>query len=68
MFYLFIYLFQKGNKITVPYEKNAEQGASTTIWASIAPELEDKGGLYCDDNSISIQKNSREEIFTNFTG
>jgi NAD(P)-dependent dehydrogenase (short-subunit alcohol dehydrogenase family) len=37
--------------------KNLEQGASTTIWAAVAPEFENKGGLYLENCAISEKKN-----------
>jgi NAD(P)-dependent dehydrogenase (short-subunit alcohol dehydrogenase family) len=33
--------------------KNAQQGASTTVWAATSPLLEGKGGLYCENNNIA---------------
>jgi hypothetical protein len=36
-----------------PHVKSVEQGAATSVWAAVAPELENKGGLYLDDCSIA---------------
>ena len=36
-----------------PFFKTIEQGASTTVWAALAPELEGKGGLYLENCEIS---------------
>ena len=36
-----------------PHFKNIEQGASTTVWAAVAPEFEGKGGLYLENCEIS---------------
>lgn len=33
--------------------KTPEQGASTTVWAALAPELETQSGAYCEDCAIS---------------
>jgi NAD(P)-dependent dehydrogenase (short-subunit alcohol dehydrogenase family) len=33
--------------------KQIPQGAATTVWAATAPELEDQGGLYCEDCQIA---------------
>ena len=33
--------------------KQLAQGAATTIWAATAPELEDLGGVYCEDCQVS---------------
>lgn len=32
--------------------KNTEQGASTTVWAATSPQLEGKGGLYCENGDV----------------
>jgi NAD(P)-dependent dehydrogenase (short-subunit alcohol dehydrogenase family) len=36
-----------------PRMKNAEQGAATSIWAAVAPELEGVGGHYLEDCAIA---------------
>ena len=33
--------------------KQVPQGAATSVWAATAPELEDRGGLYCEDCQIA---------------
>jgi len=33
--------------------KTREQGASTCVWAALAPELEDQPGAYCEDCAIT---------------
>ena len=33
--------------------KTPAQGAATTVWAATAPELADRGGLYCEDCGIA---------------
>ena len=33
--------------------KTVEQGASTTVWAAVAPELDGVGGKYLEDCQIS---------------
>jgi predicted RNA-binding protein YlxR (DUF448 family) len=33
--------------------KTVEQGAATTVWAATAPELEGRGGFYCEDCHIA---------------
>jgi len=37
-----------------PRFKNAEQGAATSIWAAVAPELEGVGGRYLEDCAIGL--------------
>jgi len=36
-----------------PRMKSTEQGAATSIWAAVAPELEGIGGRYLEDCSIA---------------
>lgn len=33
--------------------KTIEQGASTSVWCATSPQLDDIGGLYCEDNDVS---------------
>jgi NAD(P)-dependent dehydrogenase (short-subunit alcohol dehydrogenase family) len=33
--------------------KMPEQGASTTLWALLSPQLDGKGGLYCEDCDVA---------------
>jgi NAD(P)-dependent dehydrogenase (short-subunit alcohol dehydrogenase family) len=33
--------------------KNLAQGAATTIWCSVSPQLADMGGVYCEDCDIA---------------
>ncbi|MFF2090013.1 SDR family NAD(P)-dependent oxidoreductase [Paenibacillus sp. NPDC058174] len=34
--------------------KTIEQGAATTIWCAVSPELDGKGGVYCEDCNIAV--------------
>ena len=45
--------------------KTVEQGASTTIWAAVAPELENQGGLYLDDCRVASIV-TKEEVMAGF--
>lgn len=36
-----------------PHFKSPEQGAATSIWAAVTPELANRGGLYLEDCSIA---------------
>lgn len=47
--------------------KNAEQGASTSVWAAVAPELENVGGKYLEDCQFS-KPATKAEIYENFFG
>jgi hypothetical protein len=40
----------------------------TTIWACVASELEDRGGLYLENCAIAEKKNVREECYASFSG
>jgi NAD(P)-dependent dehydrogenase (short-subunit alcohol dehydrogenase family) len=33
--------------------KTVEEGAATTIWAAVSPQLNGKGGIYCEDCDIA---------------
>jgi hypothetical protein len=33
--------------------KTIEQGAATTVWCAVSPELNGKGGVYCEDCDIA---------------
>ncbi len=44
--------------------KNVEQGAATTVWAAIGPELEGKGALYLDDVQVARPANEGTPLFT----
>ena len=50
-----------------PRFKNQEQGASTSIWAAVASELENKGGLYLENCSIA-EKKSVADVYKDFSG
>lgn len=39
-------------------EKTPQQGAATSVWAAIAPELEGRGGLYLENCSIATEQST----------
>ena len=43
-------------------------GASTSVWAAVAEELEGRGGLYLEDCQVSKEVESSEEIQKNLFG
>lgn len=45
--------YYKMEPLLAKWEKNLEQGAATQVWASVAKELEGKGGLYLDDLQVA---------------
>lgn len=51
-----------------PGFKNLEQGASTSIYAAVAPELENNSGHYLDNCAISEAKKTIDEIRTTGAG
>lgn len=51
---------ENGNECVNPRFKTMEQGASTTVWACVAPELEGKGGLYLEDCAVAREKDQKE--------
>ncbi len=34
--------------------KSVEQGAATSVWCATSPELDGKGGVYCEDADIAV--------------
>ncbi|MFI6341292.1 hypothetical protein [Streptomyces sp. NPDC050535] len=44
-----------GNPVIDPYagKKTVQQGASTSVWCAVSPQLDGKGGVYCLDNNIA---------------
>jgi NAD(P)-dependent dehydrogenase (short-subunit alcohol dehydrogenase family) len=34
--------------------KSIEQGAATTVWCAVSPQLNGKGGVYCEDCDIAL--------------
>ena len=45
-----------------PRFKTVEQGASTSVWAAVAPELENRGGLYLEDCQVTSEVNLTEAL------
>ncbi|MFJ1767456.1 SDR family NAD(P)-dependent oxidoreductase [Amycolatopsis sp. NPDC088138] len=46
---------EDGKPVIDPYsgKKNVPQGASTSVWCAISPQLDGVGGVYCVDNNIA---------------
>jgi NAD(P)-dependent dehydrogenase (short-subunit alcohol dehydrogenase family) len=44
-----------GNPVIDPYagKKTVQQGASTSVWCAVSPQLDGLGGVYCLDNNIA---------------
>jgi len=42
--------------------KTISQGASTTVWCAISPQLEGVGGLYCEDTDVAILHESGDGV------
>jgi NAD(P)-dependent dehydrogenase (short-subunit alcohol dehydrogenase family) len=57
--------FFKEDGTTIDVFKNVEQGASTSVYAALAPELDAHGGEYLEDCAISRVVN---DIKTEYTG
>jgi NAD(P)-dependent dehydrogenase (short-subunit alcohol dehydrogenase family) len=45
-----------------PEFKNLEQGAATSIWVAVAPELENAGGLYLENWAVSKLRPTVDEV------
>jgi NAD(P)-dependent dehydrogenase (short-subunit alcohol dehydrogenase family) len=45
-----------GNAVIDPYagKKTVQQGASTSVWCAVSPQLAGLGGVYCLDNNIAV--------------
>ncbi|MFC4807899.1 oxidoreductase [Paenibacillus sp. GCM10023250] len=43
----------KGRRSENPLLKTVEQGAATSIWCATSPQLDGKGGVYCEDVDIA---------------
>ncbi len=48
--------------------KSIERGASTTMWAKVAKELDGKGGLYLEECEIGKEGVNAEEIMKGCVG
>ncbi|KAK4081198.1 uncharacterized protein Triagg1_2730 [Trichoderma aggressivum f. europaeum] len=46
-------VIKSGPKATLNTMMNAEQGASTSVWAALSRDLEGQGGKYCERNRFS---------------
>lgn len=48
---------KNGNPIKMEkdFEKTIEQGAATSVWCAVSEQLNDMGGLYCEDVNIAKQ-------------
>jgi len=42
--------------------KTVEQGAATSVWAATAPELDDRGGLYCADCRVAPADAAEDDL------
>ncbi|WP_339652096.1 SDR family NAD(P)-dependent oxidoreductase [Halopseudomonas pelagia] len=47
------WLDQNGAPTADPSFKTPQQGAATQVWAATSPQLDGKGGLYCEDCDIA---------------
>jgi NAD(P)-dependent dehydrogenase (short-subunit alcohol dehydrogenase family) len=47
------WLDSAGNRVNGPGWKTVEQGAATTVWAAVAPELDGVGGQYLDNCAVA---------------
>ena len=54
-------LFVQSDALLGQWEKTVEQGAATQVWASVARELEGKGGLYLDDLQVAKEADEAME-------
>jgi len=45
-----------------PSFKTIEQGAATTVWAATCDALENRGGLYCENCNVAVEKAEDDSI------
>jgi NAD(P)-dependent dehydrogenase (short-subunit alcohol dehydrogenase family) len=64
-------IFRVNGVITIPDAskvpvrfKTVEQGAATTIWAAVSPQLNGKGGVYCEDCDIAAMVPADSKLFS----
>ncbi|MGY2268147.1 oxidoreductase [Pseudomonas sp. SDO5561_S422] len=46
-------LDDQGNIRSASHYKSPEQGAATSVWCAVSPQLEGMGGLYCEDCDVA---------------
>ena len=53
---------EDGNRRVDPSRdlKSPEQGAATSVWAATRPELQNVGGVYCEDCEVSLPQGEAE--------
>ncbi|RNA00150.1 oxidoreductase [Brachionus plicatilis] len=51
-----------------PDIKTPEQGASTTVWAAVAPQLEGKGGFYLENCYFAELKENFQDAYKSYEG
>lgn len=44
---------KKGRRVENRHLKTMEQGAATSVWCAASPQLDGKGGVYCEDVDIA---------------
>lgn len=42
--------------------KTPEQGAATSVWAATSPQLDGRGGVYCEDCDIAAPTDPGSEL------
>jgi len=58
-------VYRENGVLKVPERfKNVEQGAATTIWCAVSPQLNGKGGVYCEDCDIAAAVPADSKLFT----
>jgi len=48
--------------------KTVEAGASTTVWAAVSADLEEKGGLYLENCAVGKEINDKDELTRTMSG
>jgi NAD(P)-dependent dehydrogenase (short-subunit alcohol dehydrogenase family) len=45
---------EQGQPVDNPAYKSVPQGAATTVWAAVSPQLDGRGGVYLEDADIAV--------------
>ena len=56
------------SEMTKNFFKTTSQGASTSLWCATSPNLNDIGGIFCEDCDIAKRKNEVDESLQRYFG
>ena len=56
------------SELTKNFFKSTSQGASTTLWCATSPDLNNIGGVFCEDCDIAKRKSEIDESLQRYFG